>query len=215
MIAASSLEVGLSWWQGKVHTVHPLNRTDLDPSMAVRLDRLFHRRLLHCSHRSYRRQIPHQLSRDQQSFLWYLWISLAGPQPIRHGLYLVRSPGLDWWSMCISHDCLNLAIVPSSTSAERHHRVRCNGKLFHRLHHLLARLLALHLVPSSQDSPPLHCQINCCADWWHCLVRVVYRSCRRRWPNRSTRPHCPRLRPSLGNHRWYHEQCQQFRYTDR
>ena len=64
--------------------------------MALRLDWLRNRCLLHLRHWPYRSYIPHQLSRREQSFLRYLGLPVAGVQSRCHGLYLVWSPIVDW-----------------------------------------------------------------------------------------------------------------------
>ncbi len=73
---------------------HP-ERPRVVASLAVRLDRLLHCRLLHLHDRPDRCHIPYPLPGGCAIILWHLGFAMAGLQPRSNGLHLVWCTGLD------------------------------------------------------------------------------------------------------------------------
>jgi len=103
--------------------------------MALRLDRLQHRRLLHLHDRPHRRSLPHLVPRRRAIKLRYLGRTLARLQPRRHGLRLVRRAGLDRWPVCAPHDLRHGTKLQEHE--ERHSRLGNHERLFLVVFHLL------------------------------------------------------------------------------
>lgn len=89
--------------------VHDRGRPVVVAVMALRLDRLRDRGLLHLRHRSHRCRLPHRFPRRQQGVLWHLGQSVAGLQPRRHGLRVVWRAVLDRWALRIPDDQVYMA----------------------------------------------------------------------------------------------------------
>lgn len=79
--------------------------------VALRLDRLLHRRRLHRLDGPHRREVSHFFPRRWTSIFRYLGISLACFEPHGNGLRLVRRSSMDRRRVRFPHDQSNLAIV--------------------------------------------------------------------------------------------------------
>lgn len=147
--------------------------------VAVRLDRLHHRRMLRLPDGTYWCAISHRIPRREPCLLWHLGLSLASFQQSCHGLYLVRRSVLHRREVCLFDDSGDLEELgrflahPRLTHVEmliicivgsHHYPKHISRGFWHnhgglgQLFHLLACLTPCHLVSSPQDPTPIHSQ---------------------------------------------------------
>lgn len=106
---------------------HGCRRPVLVAVMALRLDRLQHRRVLRLPHGKNWCDISYWLSCSQPFLLWYLGFSLAGVQQGCYGLYLVRRSILYRREVCLSDDPVHLEKLGKSLSSTHFHKQYLNA----------------------------------------------------------------------------------------
>lgn len=101
--------------------LHGRRGSVLVAGVALRLDRLLHRRCVRVSDRAHWRDLPHRLPGRVARQLRHLGCSLARLQSCCHGVCVVRCTGVHWRRVCSTDDPRHLVILGSlKPSVQRH-----------------------------------------------------------------------------------------------
>ena len=206
MIAASSLQVGLSWWQAWICVWVGYTISAMFVCMTCRIGATYHIGF----------PIVNRASFGIWGSLWPVlnravmaWqavippLSNSNPSDILEQ-YMVWRPGMDRWRMRLPDDREHLAFFRRESLIDQGRRSWRDHQLCHLVCPLLARLSTVHLDSSTQDSPSLHSQGLCRAYCWYCSIHLGHRSSRRCRTNHSPACHGRRVGTRVGRHSWDH-----------